>query len=124
MNKLIPLIVMLLSMNAGAICMSPDLELHGKTQDQKKCEVTINLEEKYIDFETSQQMCTFNIDEETVQEIRTNKSEKITAKGYSNWFDCKVKIFYNEKGRPYKAKISSRLTLALTFKHDECFFED
>jgi hypothetical protein len=124
MTKMLLFFSALLALDAGAACMSPDIELHGKTLDQKKCSVIINLEEQYIDFETDKQMCTFNIDEETAQEIKENKAKKITAKGYSNWFDCKVKIFYNEKGHPYKAKLSSRLTLALTFKNDECIFED
>ena len=57
-------------------------------------------------------------------EIRENRNKKITAKGYSNWFDCKVKIFYNDKGQPYKAQLSTRLTLTLTFKKDECLFEN
>jgi len=124
MKRMVLILTMFFSFGAASVCMSPDIELRGKTQDQKKCSLKINLDEKYIDFETPQQMCTFDIDEETTQEIRENRNKKITAKGYSNWFDCKVKIFYNDKGQPYKAQLSTRLTLTLTFKKDECLFEN
>ncbi len=112
-----------MALNANAVCMSPDTELRGVTTDKKKCEVLINLDEKYVSFEAGKQMCTFALDEETTEELKESKKRVITAKGYSNWFDCKVKLFYDDKGRPYKAKISSRLTLALAFYHDECSFE-
>jgi len=104
--------------------MQPDINLSGKNEEGKKCEININLKEKYIAFETSKQMCTFTLEEDTIEEFEANKKDKIMAKGYSNWFDCKAKIFYNNEGKPYKAKLSTRLTLALTFYNDECTFED
>jgi len=118
------ILIFLLLPNAQAACMQPDINLSGTSEDGKKCEVNINLKEKYIAFETSKQMCTFTIEDDTIEEFEANKKDKIVAKGYSNWFDCKAKIFYNNEGKAYKAKLSSRLTLALTFYNDECTFED
>lgn len=118
------LLFALVSLNSFAVCMAlPDIELKGKTSDQKKCEVLINSDEKYVSFEAGKQMCTFTVDDESLEELKDHKRNHVTFKGYSNWFDCKVKLIYDDKGRPYKAKISSRLTLALTFMHDECIFE-
>jgi hypothetical protein len=124
MNKVLLFIIIVFAFEVHASCMSPDIELAGLTKDGKKCEVVINLHEKYVAFEAGKQMCTFPIDEETADELRDHKKKKVVAKGYSNWFDCKAKIFYDDKGRPIKAKLSSRLTLAMTFYHDECFFQE
>jgi hypothetical protein len=107
-----------------AACMQPDVTLTGKTKDDKKCELIINLNEKYLAFETAKQSCIFTLEDDTIEELQANKKDKIVAKGYANWFDCKAKIFYNNEGKPYKAKLSSRLTIAMTFYNDECHFED
>jgi hypothetical protein len=124
MNKWIFFFFVFFGYDLQASCMSPDIELAGLTKDGKKCEVVINLDEKYVAFEAGKQMCTFPLDEETADELRDHKKKKVVAKGYSNWFDCKAKIYYDDKGRPIKAKLSSRLTLAMTFYHDECFFQE
>ena len=115
---------LIFSIQLHAACMQPDITLIGKNEDGNKCEININTNEKYISFATSKQMCTFTLEDDTLEEFAANKKDKIVAKGYSNWFDCKAKIFYNNEGKPYKAKLSSRLTIALTFYNDECSFED
>lgn len=124
MNKAFLLIIIVFAFEAHSACMSPSIELSGLTKNGEKCEIVINLDEKYVAFEAGKQMCTFPIDEETVDELREPKKKKVIAKGYSNWFNCEAKIFYDDKGRPLKAKLSSRLTLALTFNHDECIFKE
>ena len=125
MKKWFTLMLAFLSLHSFAVCMGlPDMELKGKTSDQKKCEVLINSDEKYVSFEAGRQMCTFSVDDESLEELKAPKRHHVTLKGYSNWFDCKVKLIYDDKGRPYKAKISSRLTLTLTFMHDECTFDE
>lgn len=106
--------------HAGLI--TPDYELKGVTKNNQKCHLTINLEEKYISFETPKQMCEFAIDEEDVIEFKTPADRQISAKGYSNWFDCKVKVTFDERGKPLKAKLHSRLPLAMTFHTEECTF--
>ena len=67
-------------------------------------------------------MCEFAIDEEDVIEFKTPADRQISAKGYSNWFDCKVKVTFDERGKPLKAKLHSRLPLAMTFNTEECIF--
>jgi hypothetical protein len=115
-------LIFIFSTQVHAICMSPDLELKGKTKDNQKCELLVNFNEKYVSFEAGKQMCTFNLDDDSAEDFRQNKKETIIAKGYSNWFDCKVKLHYDKNGKPVRASLSSRLTLAMTFYHDECFF--
>jgi hypothetical protein len=115
---------LIFSIQLQAACMQPDIQLVGTNEDGKKCEILINLNEKYISFDTGKQMCTYTIEDDTLEEFQDLKKDKIVAKGYSNWFDCKAKIYYNNEGKPYKAKLSSRLTLAMTFYNDECTFDN
>jgi hypothetical protein len=123
MKPILSLVMFILSLKSFAACMTPDHELKGLTKEGKKCQVVVNLDEKYMSFETSKQSCDFEIDEEEISELREPKSSHTTVKGYSNWFDCKVKLFYDDKGQPYKAKLHSRLSLAMTFNFEECIFE-
>jgi hypothetical protein len=123
MKSFLTVVMFIFSFKTSAACMTPDYELKGVTKDGKKCELVLNLDEKYMSFETPKQSCYFEIDEEEILDLRDPKKSQVTAKGYSNWFDCKVKLFYNEKGQPYKAKLHSRLTMAMTFSFEECLFE-
>jgi hypothetical protein len=116
------LLLAVLSQQISAACMLPDVDLKGLTKEGKKCEISVNYNEKYVSFEAGRQMCQFEIDDEAISDLQDHRNGSVTVKGYSNWFDCKVKLFFDEKGQPYRAKVSSRLTLALTFYNDECIF--
>jgi hypothetical protein len=122
MKQIIFFILFFISFNSQSALKTANYDLQGVTPDHDKCTVLINLEEKYISFETKKQMCDFTIDEDEVEELKSPLSRQVTAKGYSNWFDCKVKISFDAKGHPYQAKIHSRLSLAMTFKTEMCFF--
>jgi hypothetical protein len=123
MKKLIFTCSLLLLMHESqARFISPDYDLKGLTKNNQKCHLIINLEEKYVSFETPKQMCEFSMDEEDVNEFRNPADRQISAKGYSNWFDCKVKVTFDERGKPLKAKLHSRLPLAMTFRSEDCYF--
>jgi len=116
--------LLLLPTYLGASCIDLDLSMEGKTSGGRSCSVSMNISEKFVSFETDEQICSFAVDPESFLSQTTPAQgkfrKKMRLKGQSTFMDCKITIVMDENNLPVSAKLSSKIFFSPVYKTQKC----